>query len=172
MALRSQPEQHIEVHKFHTGAVVGTAFLALVLQGFILKYFPRTEVMVELPFLITLYFGLSRRNPATGLLLGMSIGLAQDAISREFIGLYGIAKTLVGYGASSVGARLDVDHPLGRLLLAFVFFVVHQGALELVRRGLLNRPQDFLTPGLAVSATANAVLAVLLFALLDRLRKS
>lgn len=172
MPLPAQTEQHIEVHKFQPGAIVGTAFLALVLQGFVVKYFARAEGIIELPFLVTLYFGLSRRNPSTGLLLGMAIGLAQDAISREFIGLFGIAKTLVGYASSSVGARLDVDHPLSRLLLGFVFFGLHQGAVELVRRWLLDRPQPFFTAELGIAAAANAVLAVALFTLLDRLRRS
>ena len=60
---------------------------------------------------MTIYFALSRRNPSSGLLLGMVIGLLQDSLSRTPIGLYGIAKTLVGYLSSSIGARIDVEHP-------------------------------------------------------------
>ena len=60
---------------------------------------------------MTIYFALSRRNPSGGLLLGMVIGLAQDSLSHTPIGLYGIAKTLVGFVASSLGSRIDVEHP-------------------------------------------------------------
>ena len=94
MSSRAQAEQHIEVHKFYGGAVVGVAFLALVLQGFLNK-FGSWAGLLELPLLVTIYFSLSRRNPATGLLLGMGIGVLQDAVSQMPIGFYGIAKTFV-----------------------------------------------------------------------------
>ena len=69
MSSRAQAEQHIEVHKFYGGAVVAVAFLALVLQAFLNKY-GSWAGLLELPLLVTIYFSLSRRNPATGLLLG------------------------------------------------------------------------------------------------------
>ena len=93
MSSRAQAEQHIEVHKFYGGAVVGVAFLALVLQGFLNK-FGSWAGLLELPLLVTIYFSLSRRNPATGLLLGMGIGILQDAVSQMPIGFYGIAENI------------------------------------------------------------------------------
>jgi len=78
----------------------------------------------DLPLLVTIYFGLSRRNPSTGLLLGMVIGLLQDSLSGPTVpgwGLYGIAKTIIGYLASSIGARLDTEHPAARFALTFAF---------------------------------------------------
>ena len=59
-------ELHIEVHKFRAGAIVLTAGFALILQAFLPVYFPKTGIL-DLPLLVTIYFGLSRRNPATGL---------------------------------------------------------------------------------------------------------
>src|SRR6266849_637741 len=102
--LRSS-ESHIEVHKFRTGAIIGSLLLVLFLQAFLPLYVPKAEIL-DLPLLITIYFGLSRRNPSTGLLLGMAIGLAQDSLSGPTVplGLYGIAKTIIGYLASSIGA--------------------------------------------------------------------
>lgn len=170
MALRAEPEPHIEVYKFHAGAVAGTAFLALVLQAFLPLYFTVAELL-ELPLLVTLYFGLSRRNPATGLLLGMVLGLLQDAVSRLPLGLYGIAKTVVGYAASSIGARLDVEHPLSRFLLTFAFFYIHQFAFVVTKRLLLAQQEAFLSLRVLEASLVNAVLALLLFPLLDRLRK-
>lgn len=172
MALRAQAETHIEVHKYSAIAVLLTAFLALVLQAFLPVYLPRTGLM-ELPLLVTLYFALSRRNPNTGLLLGMSIGLLQDAVSGAEVpvGLYGIAKTVVGYGASSIGARLDVEHPLSRFFLAFGFFHLHQGVFAATRRLLLAQPEVFFSGELLLASLVNALLAVALFPLLHRLRK-
>ncbi len=170
MALRAQFEQNIEVHKYAWPAVVGVAFLAVVVRAFVPKYFVHAELL-DLPLLVTLYFALSRRNPATGLLLGMSIGLLQDGVSHVPIGLYGIAKTVVGYAGSSIGGRLDVDHPISRFFLTFCFFHLHQVTLELIRRVLLAKPEVFFSVRLLEASLLTAAVAVGLFPLLDKLRK-
>jgi len=166
-------ESHIEVHKFRSGAIVVSTFLALVLQAFVPVYFPKFAVL-DLPLLVVVYFGLSRRNPSTGLLLGMVIGLLQDSLSGPTVplGLYGIAKTIIGYLASSIGARLDTEHPAARFALTMMFFVLHQGVITLTRRLLLAEPEPWFTLRLVIAAAINAVVAVVLFTLLDRLRKS
>ncbi len=166
-------ESHIEVHKFRSGAIVVSTFLALVLQAFVPVYFPKFAVL-DLPLLVVVYFGLSRRNPSTGLLLGMVIGLLQDSLSGPTVplGLYGIAKTIIGYLASSIGARLDTEHPAARFALTMMFFVLHQGVITLTRRLLLAEPEPWFTLRLLIDAAVNAVVAVVLFTLLDRLRKS
>ena len=166
-------ETHIEVHKFRAGAIVGSTFLALMLQAFVPVYIPKFAVL-DLPLLITIYFGLSRRNPSTGLLLGMFTGLLQDSLSGPTVpfGLYGIAKTIIGYLASSIGARLDTEHPAARFATTMIFFVVHQGFVTLTRRVLLAEPEPWFTLRLLIAAALNAVVAVLVFAFLDRLRKS
>jgi rod shape-determining protein MreD len=165
-------ETHIEVHKFRGGAIIATLLLVLFLQAFLPLYVPKAEVL-DLPLLITVYFGLSRRNPSTGLLLGMAIGLAQDSLSGPTVplGLYGIAKTIVGYLASSIGARLDTEHPAARFALTAAFFVAHQGLISLTRRILLAQPEPWFNMHLLTGALVNAFVAVFLFLLLDRLRK-
>src|SRR5579859_2926675 len=166
-------ELHIEVHKFRAGAIVFAAAFALVLQAFLPIYFPKAGIL-DLPLLITIYFGLSRRNPSTGLLLGMAIGILQDSLSGPTVplGLYGIAKTIIGYLASSIGARLDTEHPAARFALTIAFFGVHQGVIALTRRLLLSEPEAWFTMHLVVAAGVNAVVAVFLFTLLDRLRRT
>ena len=169
--LRSS-ETHIEVHKFRTGAIIGSLLLVLFLQAFLPLYVPKAEIL-DLPLLVTIYFGLSRRNPSTGLLLGMAIGLAQDSLSGPTVplGLYGIAKTIIGYFASSIGGRLDTEHPAARFALTTVFFVAHQGLIALTRRILLAQPETWFNMRLFIAALVNALVAVFLFLLLDRLRK-
>jgi rod shape-determining protein MreD len=166
-------ESHIEVHKFRGGAIVGATLLALMFQAFVPVYFAKAA-MIDLPLLITIYFGLSRRNPSTGLLLGMVIGLLQDSLSGPTVplGLYGIAKTVIGYLASSIGARLDTEHPAARFALTIIFFGLHQGIVLLTRRILLAQSSVWVTMHLAAAAVVNAIVAVFLFALLDHLRKS
>ncbi len=165
-------ESHIEVHKFRAGAIVLATLFALVLQAFLPVYIPKVEIL-DLPLLVTIYFGLSRRNPSTGLLLGTAIGLLQDSLSGPTVplGLYGIAKTIIGYLASSIGARLDTEHPAARFALTAAFFVVHQGVIMLTRRLLLAQPESWFNVHLAIAALVNAVVAVFLFIFLDRLRR-
>jgi rod shape-determining protein MreD len=167
----AQSEPNIEVHKFYGGTVLFAAFLALVLQAFLHK-FGRWAELLDLPLLVTVYFGVSRRNPTTGLFLGGAIGILQDALSHDNpIGLYGIAKTCVGYLASSIGARIDTEHPIARFGLVFFFFHFHQAILAITQRVLLNHPAPFFTLHLFLDSLVTAAVAVVIFALLDRLRK-
>jgi len=165
-------ETHIEVHKFYPGAILVVAAAALVLQASMPVYLPRLAIL-DLPLLVTVYFGLSRRNPSTGLLLGTTIGLAQDALSGPTVplGFYGIAKTVIGFLASSIGARLDTEHPAARFALTFGFFVLQQAILVLVRRLLLAQPEPWFNVHLAIAAGVNAVVGAALFPVLDRLRR-
>ena len=166
-------ETHIEVHKFFPGAILFVTVVALVLQATMPVYLPKLNIL-DLPLLVTIYFGLSRRNPSTGLLLGTTIGLAQDALSGPTVplGFYGIAKTVVGYLASSIGARLDTEHPAARFALTFGFFVLQQAISVLIRRLLLAQPEPWFNVHLAIAAGVNAVVGTVLFQVLDRLRRS
>jgi len=165
-------ESHIEVHKFRTGAILVATLLALVIQAWFPMRVARTALL-DLPLLVTIYFGLSRRNPSTGLLLGTAIGLLQDSLSGPTIplGLFGIAKTIIGYLASSIGARLDTEHPAARFALTAGFFMIHQALIALTRRILLAQPEPWFNWHLFLAALVNAIVAVLLFVLLDRLRR-
>lgn len=166
-------ESHIEVHKFRSGAIVISALSALVIQAWLPLHFTRAALL-DLPLLVVIYFGLSRRNPSTGLLLGALIGLAQDSLSGPFVplGLFGIAKTIIGYLASSIGARLDTEHPAARFALTVGFFIVHQAVAALTRRILLAQPESWFTFHLLGAALLNGLIAVFLFVLLDRLRRT
>ena len=164
-------ESHIEVHKFHSGTILLTVIIAVIAQSFFPVYISKAGIL-DLPLLITIYFGLSRRNPSTGLLLGTFIGLLQDSLSKTPLGLFGIAKTIIGYLASSIGARLDTEHPAARFALTVAFFVLHQAIVVLVQKILLAQSQPLFTMKLLVAALVNSVLAVFLYFLLDRLRKS
>src|SRR5271154_5416468 len=116
----AQSESNIEVHKYYGGAVPLVCFLALVVQAFLHKY-GRWAELVDLPLLVTIYFGVSKRNPVSGLFLGAVIGILQDALGHDSpIGLLGIAKSLVGFLASSVGARIATELPASRFGLIFV----------------------------------------------------
>ena len=165
------PEPHIEVHKYYAGVVPVVVLLALVLQAFFPVYIHSANYL-ELPLLATLYFALSKRNPSSGLLLGMVVGLLQDSLSRTPLGLYGIAKTLVGYLGSSIGSRIDVEHPIARFLLTAGFYLFHHAVYALTTRILLaQRNEYFVTGPILIASVVNAVIATGLFPLLDRFQR-
>ena len=163
-------EPHIEVHKYYGGVVPIVVLLSLALQAFLPAYI-HVAGYLELPLLVTIYFALSKRNPSSGLLLGMVVGLLQDSLSRTPLGLYGIAKTLVGFLGSSLGGRIDVDHPIASFLLTAVFYLFHHAVFVLMDRVLLAQHNEaYITVPFTIAALVNGLVAVVLFSFLDRLR--
>ncbi len=162
--------EQIEVHKFHWLVAVFVPALAIFLQSFLPTRLHFLEVF-DLPLLVVIYFGVSRRNPLAGLLLGCVVGLVQDSLTREMIGMYGIAKTLVGFTASSVGVKIDVDNPGSRFIMTFVLYLGHQLAYLGIARGLVRQTFAWRWGHEFGAAALNGLLAVFLFVLLDRLRQ-
>lgn len=125
---------------------------------------------LELPLLVTVYFSLMRRGPVTGILLGAAIGLCQDSLSSQPLGMFGIVKTLVGYFAATVSLRFDVDNPVIQLILAFFFFFFHQFFYWVLARALLGQQVDFDLQLTFISGLLNAAVALPLFHILDKLK--
>ncbi|HWC15868.1 MAG TPA: rod shape-determining protein MreD [Terriglobales bacterium] len=162
--------EEIEVHRFSVAATVGIPLAAFFFQIYVSSHFSFLKLL-DLPLLVTIFFAVSRRNQLAGMLTGCAIGLTQDALTHLPIGIYGICKTIIGYGASSIGLKVDVDNPGSRFLMVFFFTFLHDGLYFIVRRHLLGIPSDWRTLHEASAALANALIAVLLFALLDRTKK-
>jgi rod shape-determining protein MreD len=90
--------------------------------------------------------------------------------SRE-IGIYGIAKTVVGYGASSLGVKLDVENAGARLLVTLGFYLVHSAVYFAVARGLVNSTLHWnWGPGM-LAGLVNSFLGVILYFILDRFKQ-
>jgi len=153
-------------------------FFAVPLAALLIQvYLPLFETLrftsrVELPLLVTIYFALMSRSQLRGLTIGMALGLAQDSLFQQHIGMYGICKTLVGYFSASIGMQFDVEHPLVRLILCFIFYLFHQFFYWLLQRALLDQPALFDVPTELALAVINAVIGVALFHFLDKLRNS
>ena len=143
---------------------------AIFLQAFLPLRLPFFSLF-DLPLLITIFFAVARRSQVAGMLTGALIGLAQDSLTHGPIGILGIAKTVVGYGASSLGAKLDVENAGARFLVTLVFYIVHQVVYFTVARGLVQLALAWSWPRELGAALANAVLAVALFMVLDKLKR-
>ena len=170
MPITYTSQEQVEVYRFSTPAAILIPLVALFLQAFVPLRFPFFAIF-DLPLLVTIFFSVVRRSPVTGLLTGSVIGLLQDSLTHNPIGLYGIAKTVVGYGASSLGVRLDVENSGARLLLTLFFYMVHEIVYFLVGRGLVGLTAHPSWTYELGAAFANAVLAVLLFAALDKFKQ-
>jgi rod shape-determining protein MreD len=144
--------------------------IALGLQSFISLHFQRFDLL-DLPLLFTLYFATIRRNPIVGTLAGAIIGIAQDALTQHALGVFGICKSIIGYLAASLGARIDVESQGTRLLLGFVFTLLHSCIFWVVVHRLLAQAVAFHWIHELIRAIVNALVGVVLFSLLDRTQR-
>jgi len=162
--------EQVEVYRFSPPAAILIPLIAVFLQAFVPLRFHFFSIF-DLPLLVVIFFAVTRRNPVSGMLTGAAIGILQDALTPSVpIGVFGIANTVVGYGASSLGARIDVDNMASRFLVTIFFCVVHEITYFTVASGLVGITVHWNWPHELASALANATLAVGMFAILDRFK--
>jgi rod shape-determining protein MreD len=142
---------------------------AILFQVYIPRYLSFLSYL-ELPLLITVHFALTRREQVSSLFYGAAIGLLQDSLSNQKIGMYGIVKTLVGYFAASVGMRFDVENPFITFVLGFFFYCFHQFFYWVLSRALLGQLVNFELEQTLIFGLLNAAVALPLFHLLDKLK--
>ncbi|HEY2844556.1 MAG TPA: rod shape-determining protein MreD [Bryobacteraceae bacterium] len=150
-------------------SLIGIPLAAILFQVYVPRFFTYLAYL-EMPLLVTVYFSLMRRSPPSGVLFGMCIGLAQDSLSNQPLGMFGIVKTLVGYFAASIGQRFEANSAVLRLVLAFFFFFFHQFFYWVLARALLAEAVSFQPVQTLVLAILNAAVAVPLFHILDKLK--
>lgn len=162
--------EQIEVYRFSLPVTVAVPLLALFLQAFVPLHFPKFSYL-DLPLLVTIFFAMARRNPVAGLFTGAAIGLAQDMLGAYPIGIYGIAKTVVGFGASSLGAKLDVENAGARFLVTLGFYLIHAAVYFTVARGMVNMTLHWSWKIGILAGLANAFVGVGLYFLLDKFKQ-
>jgi rod shape-determining protein MreD len=155
--------------RFRPVILILVPLAAIIFQVYVPRFLPFLSYL-ELPLLITLHFALSRREPISALFYGALIGLVQDSLSNQKIGMYGIVKTLVGYFAASVSTKFDVDNPILTFILSFFFYAFHQFFYWLLSRALLGQLVNFDLQQTLVFGLLNAAVALPLFHILDKLK--
>jgi rod shape-determining protein MreD len=154
----------------HPAVLWVTVFVALLLQTFLpLKV--SLARLFDFPLLVTIYFAVVRRNKVFAIGLGTGIGLLQDALSQSFIGIFGMAKALIGYLAATASVKFELDEPLARLALTGILIPVHSLALWALQRGLLEVPPPFQPLDSASGVLVNVGLGLIVFQVLDRFRR-
>jgi rod shape-determining protein MreD len=169
--LLTRPTRESWFSRFQILALAAITLVAIIGKVYLPRLIPNTE-WLELPLLLTVYFGLMRRNQIASLLFGAFVGLAEDSLSPANIpiGMYGITKTLVGYFAAAVSVRFDVESTLIRVVLSFFFYFFHAFFYWIMRRALLGQIVPFDPQETFVHGALNAVVAIPLFLILDRMR--
>jgi rod shape-determining protein MreD len=143
---------------------------AILLQVLLPKVLPRLAIL-DLPLIVTLFFAISRRNPIAGTITGATIGLLQDVLTSQPIGVNGMAKSLIGYAAASLGSRIDVENTGTRAVLTFGFSLVQSVLLYLIERRLLGvRAFHVLWLHELLRAVVNTAVGVPIYLLLDRFK--
>lgn len=159
----------MEIRRYPLIVYVLVPLAALVLQAWL----PRAMgpyAWFDLPLVITVYFALGRRNPIQGTLMGAAMGLFEDALSHHAIGVNGVAKTVVGFLAASVGIRIDVENLTIRLMLNFLLSLVSSAIFVFIYRVLLGLDLEWRWFAELFRAIGNSLIAIVLFPLLDRLQ--
>jgi rod shape-determining protein MreD len=143
--------------------------VALVLQAWLPRVL-RNHVFFDLPLVVTVYFALGRRSPIQGTLMGAAMGLFEDALSHHAIGINGVAKTVAGFLAASVGIRIDVENFNIRLVLIFLLSLLSSAIYVFIYSVLLGLDLQWSWFTELFKAVGNSLIAMVLFPLLDRLQ--
>lgn len=165
--LTANSRRDLEIHRYPAPLYLAAPIVALVLQALLPRLLGRFAYF-DLPLVITVYFALGRRSPIQGMFMGGVVGIFEDALTHHAIGINGIAKTIAGYLAASVGVRIDVQNSTIRLLLNFVLSLLCSAIVVFIHRVLLGLELHWNWLAMLFEAIGNSIIALILFPLLDR----
>ncbi len=167
--LGADSRRDMEIHRYPLLVYALVPLTALVLQAWLPRITSPYDLF-DLPFVVTVYFALGRRNPIQGTLMGAAMGLFEDALTHHAIGINGIAKTVVGFLAASVGIRVEVENIAIRFALSFGLSLLSSAIYLFVTRFMLGLAVDWSWLTELFRAVGNSLIALALFPLLDRLQ--
>jgi rod shape-determining protein MreD len=166
-ALTARSRRDLEIHRYPAPLYVLVPVIALVLQALLPRFMGRFALF-DLPLVVTIYFALSRRSPVQGMFMGCLVGIFEDALTQHAIGINGIAKTVVGFLAASVGIRIDVENNAIRVMLNFVFSLLCSAIYLFIYHVLLGMNIEWSWVSELFKTVGNSIIALVLFPLLDR----
>ena len=167
--LGAEGRRDFEIHRYPLLVYTLVPLASLVLQAWLPRVTSPYD-WFDLPFVVTVYFALGRRNPIQGTIMGAAMGLFEDALTHHAIGINGIAKTAVGFLAGSVGVRIEVDNQIIRLLLNFLLSLLSSAIYLFVSHFLLGLAPVWSWLTELLRAVGNSLIALVLFPVLDRLQ--
>ena len=163
--------ERAEVYKFPPWIFWPALLVAFLVQGLIPVKFPFGRIF-DFPLILLVYFAANRSSKVYGIFLGAGMGILQDALSPHgYIGLFGIAKTVVGYLAPTIAVRVNLDQTLPRVVLTGVLVLLHGIILRMLEQTLIGNPNPFVPLDFLNGVLVNTSLGIVLFPMLNRLRK-
>ena len=90
--------------------------VALALQTTVIPFLWSGKSSIDLVLVVVVYAAL-QFGPTAGVLTGAIAGMSQDALSGGIIGVGGLAKTIVGFLAGTLGSQFIVTNPLPRFVV-------------------------------------------------------
>ena len=159
-----------EPFRYRLAALILAPVFALVLQAYLPLYFSSASLL-NLPLLVVLCFALASRDPVVGLMMGALVGVAQDSLSRDAIGLFAIPNTIIGYVASFFSGFVDTENMSIRLISIFSLYWLHLVLFSFVEFTLPVAALEIPILRTFLATLVNALIGVLLFEVLDRFRK-
>lgn len=165
--LMANSRREVETRRYPAPLYIIVPVLALVLQALLPRLTGRFS-FYDLPLVVTIFFALGRRSPIQGMLMGGFLGLFEDALTHHALGINGIAKTVAGYLAASVGVRIDAQNWMIRVLLCFALTLLCGAIYLFIYRGMLGMDLEWNWLSTLLQAIVNSLIAMVLFPLLDR----
>jgi rod shape-determining protein MreD len=132
-------------------AALAAIAVALAMQTTLAGLVIRGTAALDLVLIVVVYIAITS-GPVTGLLAGTVGGLLQDALSGGIIGIGGLAKTVVGFGAGVLGTQFIVTAPLPRFIVFVAGTVLH--AVVFIGLYTLLDLRQFPSPVAAVAGQA------------------
>lgn len=157
----------LEIHRYPVLIYGLIPLVALVLQAWLPRLLGK-YAWFDLPLVVTVYFALGRRSPIQGTLMGSVLGVFEDALTHHPIGVNGIAKTIAGFLAASVGVRIDVENRIIRVGLIFLLSLLSSLLYFFVYRFLLGLTLEWSWLPELFKAIGNSIIGSVVFPFFDR----
>jgi rod shape-determining protein MreD len=167
LVLGENTRRDMEVHRYPLLVYALVPLAAQVLQAWLPRVLGQ-YAWFDLPLVVTVYFALARRSPIQGTVLGAGMGLFEDALTHHPVGVNGVAKTVIGFLAASVGVHIDVENHSIRVVLTFLLSLLSSLIFIFTFRILLGLEMEWQWFTELFRAIGNSVIAMALFPLLDR----
>ncbi len=144
--------------------------VALVVQATLGRWFPEALRFVDVLTWPIAWYAVAR-SQRSAMFVGCAAGLIEDAWFHAGIyGLHGFSKTLAGWALGGLGARFDLNHAWGRMVVGAALFLMDR----LVEAGLLLLLNLSIVPlaplDLVLGAGINGLLVAVVFAIVQKVR--
>ena len=152
------------------GKIAAALVAVVVVQG-ILSFKLKVFGYFDLPLICSVYYGFTLGNPIASITIGSALGLMQDSLSGAVLGTNAFSKTLIGFLAATAGTKFNVDQPITRSFVLFLFTIgdgLLVSILALMVGSTTNASYSSALGGWLLSATFNTLLGLALFGYHDR----